>query len=139
LKGFKNTVIGYEGMDLLKYLECGDLREGFARIKCPDCHHEFILAFSCRRRWLCPSCHNKKVVQFGHHLKEAVLYPVPHRQYVFSIPKILRKFFFYDRKLLGRLSQCAVKGLTKFFQLTLSKNGRRGWATLSSCFTDITS
>gem|GEM_PF-5274260 len=22
-----------------------------ARIKCPDCHHEFILAFSCRGRW----------------------------------------------------------------------------------------
>jgi hypothetical protein len=33
----------------------------------------------------CPSCHNK-VVQFGHHLKETLLYPVPHRQYVFSIP-----------------------------------------------------
>jgi hypothetical protein len=61
------------------------------------------------------------VVQFGHHLKETVLYPVPHRQYVFAIPKILRKFFFYDRKLLGRLSQCAVKSLTKFFQLTLGK------------------
>jgi len=68
-----------------------------------------------------PSCHNKKVVQFGHHLKETVLYPVPHRQYVFSIPKILRKFFFYDRKLLGKLSQCAVKSLTKFFRLTLGK------------------
>jgi len=34
-----------------KYLECGDLNQGFARIKCPDCHHEFILAFSCRGRW----------------------------------------------------------------------------------------
>jgi len=68
-----------------------------------------------------PSCHNKKVVQFGHHLKETVLYPVPHRQYVFSVPKILRRFFFYDRKLLGRLSQCAVKSLTKFFQLILGK------------------
>ncbi|MCP3928211.1 MAG: hypothetical protein GY705_03815 [Bacteroidetes bacterium] len=58
-------------------------------------HHQFILAYSCRGRWFCPSCHNKKVVQFGHHLKETVLYPVPHRQYVFSILKILRKFFFF--------------------------------------------
>ncbi len=24
---------------------------------CPDCHHEFLLAFSCRGRWFCPSCH----------------------------------------------------------------------------------
>ncbi|MCP3892646.1 MAG: hypothetical protein GY702_27785 [Desulfobulbaceae bacterium] len=34
-----------------KYLECGDLHQGFARIKCPGCHHQFILAFSCRGRW----------------------------------------------------------------------------------------
>ena len=100
-----------------------------ARIKCPDCHHQFILAFSCRGRWFrslagsltCPSCHNKKVVQFGHHLKETVLYPVPHRQYVFSIPKILRKFFLYDRKLLGKFSQCAANSLAKFFKITLRK------------------
>lgn len=69
----------------------------------------------------CPSCHNKKVVQFGHHLKETVLYPVPHRQYVFFISKILRKFFLYDRKLLCKLSQCAAKSLTKFFKITLGK------------------
>ncbi|MCP3955925.1 MAG: transposase, partial [Desulfobacterales bacterium] len=92
-----------------------------ARINCPDCHHQFILAFSCRGRWYCPSCHAKTVVQFGHHLKETVLYPVPHRQYVFSIPKILRRFFLYDRKLLGKLSQCAAKSLTKFFKMTLGK------------------
>lgn len=104
-----------------KYLECGDLHQGFTRIKCPDCHHEFILAFSCRGRWFCPSCHNKKVVQFGHHLKETILYPVPHRQYVFSIPKILRRFFLYDRKVLGKLSQCAAKSLTKFLKTILGK------------------
>jgi len=74
------------------YLKCGDLAEGFARVLCPDCHHEFLLAFSCRGRWFCPSCHAKKVVQFGLHLKENIMYPVPHRQYVFSIPKILRTY-----------------------------------------------
>ncbi len=61
-----------------KYLECGDLHQGLARIKCSDCHHQYILAFSCRGRWFCPSCHNKKVVQIGHHLKETVLYQVSH-------------------------------------------------------------
>lgn len=24
------------------YLKCGDLREGFARIRCPDCRHEHL-------------------------------------------------------------------------------------------------
>lgn len=62
------------------------------------------------------------MVQFGHQLKETVLYPVPHRQYVFSIPKILRKFFLYDRKLLGKLSQCAARSLSSFFRISLGKN-----------------
>ncbi len=35
-----------------------------------------------------------------------LLYQLPHRQYVFSIPIILRKFFKYDQKLLGKLCQC---------------------------------
>jgi len=105
-----------------KYLECGDLEQGFARVRCPDCHHEYLLAFSCRGRWFCPSCHSKKVVQFGNHLHDNVLFPVPHRQYVFSIPKIIRRFFLYDRKLLGKLSQCAASCLTRFFRITLGKN-----------------
>ena len=105
-----------------KYLECGDLHKGFARVRCPNCHHEYLLAFSCRGRWFCPSCHAKKVVQFGAHLQANILYPVPHRQYVFSMPKILRLFFKYNRKLLGKLCQCAQKSLVTFFQQVLRKN-----------------
>ncbi|MCK5437837.1 MAG: transposase zinc-binding domain-containing protein, partial [Desulfobulbaceae bacterium] len=82
------------------YLKCGDLKEGFARVRCPECHHEYLLAFLCKGRWFCPSCHAKKVILFGEHLRHEIFYPVPHRQYVFSIPKILRIYFKYDRKLL---------------------------------------
>lgn len=85
------------------YLKCGDLREGFARIRCPDCRHEQLLSFSCRGRWFCPSCHAKKVIQFGELLRADILWPVPHRQYVFTLPKILRHHFRYDRKLLSKL------------------------------------
>jgi ribosomal protein S27E len=98
------------------YLKCGDLSEGFARVRCPDCHHEYLLAFSCRGRWFCPSCHAKKVVQFGMQLKENILYPVPYRQYVFSIPIILRTYFKYDRKLLGKFCHCVNKSLLQFFR-----------------------
>jgi hypothetical protein len=73
-----------------EYLSCGDLKQGFARVKCPACKHEYLLAYSCKGRWLCPSCQAKKVIQFGDHLKNNVLFPVPHRQYVFSIPIMLR-------------------------------------------------
>lgn len=104
-----------------KFLECGDLHQGFARIQCLDCKSEYLLAFSCRGRYFCPSCHNKKVVQFAHDLKESVLFPVPHRQYVFSIPKILRKFFLYNRKMLGKLSQCATNSLKVFLRMVLRR------------------
>jgi len=50
---------------IYRYLECGDLHNGFARVKCKDCGHEYLLAFSCKRRHFCPSCHQKRVVEFG--------------------------------------------------------------------------
>ena len=102
------------------FLKCGDLKQGFARVRCPECHHEYLLAFSCRGRWFCPSCHAKIVVQFSERLKEEILYPVPHRQYVFSITIILRHFFKYDRKLLGKLCHCVNQSLTIFFRTALN-------------------
>jgi hypothetical protein len=42
------------------------------------------------RCWFCPSCHQKKVLLFGEFIKESVAYPLPHRQYGFSLPKMLR-------------------------------------------------
>jgi hypothetical protein len=33
-----------------EFLGCGRLRGGFARIRCPKCRAEHLLAFSCRQR-----------------------------------------------------------------------------------------
>lgn len=89
---------------IYRYLDCGILHNGFARVKCGECGHEYLLAFSCKRRHFCPSCHQKRVVEFGEWLCQEVLKAVPHRHFVFSIPKILRRYFLYDRKLLSDLS-----------------------------------
>src|SRR4030042_437032 len=91
---------------IYRYLEGGDMHHGFARVKCRDCHHEYLLAFSCKRRHFCPSCHQKRVVEYSEWLLGNVLKKVPHRQWVFSIPKRLRIYFLYDRKLLSKLSKC---------------------------------
>jgi hypothetical protein len=32
------------------FLGCGDLHEGFARVRCGDCGHEMLVAFSCKQR-----------------------------------------------------------------------------------------
>jgi len=54
------------------------------------------------------------VVVFGEELCENVLKYVPHRQWVFSIPKRLRIYFMFDRKLLSKLSQCVWKVLSVY-------------------------
>jgi len=66
---------------IYKYLDCGDLHFGFARVRCEDCGHEYLLAFSCKRRQFCPSCHQKRVVEYGEWLLTNVLKDVSHRQW----------------------------------------------------------
>ena len=38
------------------FLDCGILACGFLRLRCGDCGHDKLLAFSCERRGFCPSC-----------------------------------------------------------------------------------
>ena len=98
-----------------RYLDCGNPRCGFARIRCPDCHAEHLLMFSCRTRGFCPSCHAKRLEEWGEWMREALLLDVPHRQVVFTIPRMLRIFFKYNRKLLGSLCRLALRSLIHYF------------------------
>ena len=100
---------------IYRYLDCGMLHNGFARVRCGECGHEYLLAFSCKRRHFCSSCHQKRVVEFGQWLCENVIKAVPHRHMVMSIPKILRRYFLYDRKLLSELSRCGWESLKAYF------------------------
>ena len=102
-----------------KFLDCGNLERGFARVRCDHCQHEFILAFSCKGRWFCPSCHQKKVQLFGELLSETILYPVPHRHFTLTIPKMLRPYFRFDRDLLKVLCRIANQCLVEFMRTAL--------------------
>jgi hypothetical protein len=108
---------------IFKYLDCGDLHMGFARVRCEECGHEYLLAFSCKRRQFCPSCHQKRVVEYSEWLLTNVLKDVPHRQWVFSIPKRLRIYFLYDRKLLAKLSICGWKVLSAYLKSAVPYDG----------------
>lgn len=48
-----------------KYLDCGNPRCGFARVRCPACREEYLLTFSCKTRGFCPSCQAKRVEIWG--------------------------------------------------------------------------
>jgi len=83
-----------------KFLECGDYSKGVTRIKCinPDCKYEYFRPFSCKRWYLCPSCNQKRLQLFAEHLSENVLLKLPHRQFVFTVHKLLRIYFKNDRE-----------------------------------------
>jgi hypothetical protein len=49
-------------------------------------------------------------------MREELLLDVPHRQVVFTIPRMLRIFFKYKRRLLGELCRAAVRALLRYFE-----------------------
>jgi hypothetical protein len=116
---------------IYRFLDCGVLHNGFARVRCDSCGHEYLLAFSCKRRHFCPSCHQKRVVEFGQWLLEEVVKAVPHRHWVFSIPKMLRRSFLYDRKLLCALSRCAWESLKQYLQEVLPETDAQPGAVIA--------
>jgi hypothetical protein len=104
-----------------KFLACGILTHGFARVRCGACKHEFLLAFSCKCRYFCPSCHAKRLALWGLWLEGTLLADVPHRQVVLTVPKRLRPYFLYDRTLLGELARVAARTVTAFWRATIGE------------------
>ncbi len=124
---------------IYRFLDCGDLHHGFARVRCGDCGHEFLVPFSCHGRNFCPSCHQKRVVEFGEFLCTTVLAKVPHRHIVFSLPKIIRRNFLYDRKLLGKMSRCAWECLEFFLKASCPGDSMPGAVVAIQTFGDLLS
>ena len=55
------------------FLECGILAHGFLRLRCGECDHDKLLAFSCKRRGFCPSCGARRMSQTAAHLVDHVI------------------------------------------------------------------
>jgi len=70
-----------------RYLRCGILAHGFARVHCGACGHDLLVAFSCKNRGICPSCSARRMHDTAMHLTERVLPHVPVRQWVLSLPR----------------------------------------------------
>jgi hypothetical protein len=47
--------------ELRRYLECGLLAHGFARVHCSRCLRDELVAFSCKGRGFCPSCCGRRM------------------------------------------------------------------------------
>jgi ribosomal protein S27E len=93
---------GHVAREFEDYLTCGRLEHGFLRVRCASCHHEKLVAFSCKRRGFCPSCGARRMVDSAALLVDEVLPKVPLRQWVLSVPFQLRFLFASYPDLMGK-------------------------------------
>jgi hypothetical protein len=100
-----------------RFLTCGDYRQGVARIRCvnPKCRHEYFRPFSCKGFFLCPTCSQKRTLLFAEYLDEQLLLALPHRQFVFTLPKALRVFLRHDQRLFAKLARLIFNLIAEFY------------------------
>jgi hypothetical protein len=106
-----------------RFLDCGDYTKGLARIRCtkPGCGTEYFKPFSCKVFHLCPSCSQKRTLLFGEYADEHLLLRLPHRQIVFTFPKVLRVFFRLDRRLYGEVTRLAYRLVQDFYAVAAGR------------------
>jgi len=103
-----------------RYLECGLLSGGFARLRCPECGDEKLLAFSCKGR-ICPSCWARRTADTAAHLVDRVLPEAPYRQWVLTFPWQIRFLLAVDHEFLSEM-------LATFTRTVFAWQRRRGRA-----------
>lgn len=106
-----------------KFLDCGLLEHGFARVRCGACGAELLVAFRCKGRGFCPSCQGRRLAEWSLWLDAQLLAPVAHRHVVLTIPKRLRGYFLYDRRRLGLLSRVASRTVHAYVSAALGEPG----------------
>ncbi|NUZ05903.1 transposase [Piscinibacter koreensis] len=95
------------------FLECGILAHGFLRLRCGECGHDRLLAFSCKRRGFCPSCGARRMSQTAAHLVDRVIPHVPVRQWVLSLPIPLRVLLAAQPELVTPVLQVVQRVVTR--------------------------
>jgi hypothetical protein len=94
------------------FLECGILAHGFLRLRCAECGHDKLLAFSCKRGF-CPSCGARRMSQTAAHLIDHVIPHVPVRQWVLSLPIPLRVLLAAQPQLVTPVLQVVQRVITR--------------------------
>lgn len=94
-----------------RYLRCGILSHGFARVRCPSCRDELLVGLSCKNRGVCPSCCARRMADTAAHLRDSVLPSVAVRQWVFTLPKRLRLLLAWRPKLISLALRLFLRAL----------------------------
>ena len=119
------------------FLECGILAHGFLRLRCGQCGHDRLLAFSCKRRGFCPSCGARRMSQTAAWLVDRVIPAVPVRQWVLALLIPLRLLLTSRPELLTAVLQVVQREIGRHLLggtgLRVSQ-GRGGAVTLIQRF-----
>ena len=102
---------GFVLQEFERYLDCGILARGFARVRCATCRKEILVGFSCKGRGICPSCGARRMHDIAAHLVDRILPSAPYRQWVLSFPKWLRVHIARD--------PCLAKQVQNIFQASI--------------------
>ncbi|MEH7093129.1 transposase [Cytobacillus firmus] len=100
-----------------KAIRCGTSDLGYARYECLGCEGEskpIFVCFTCKSRF-CHKC-GKKYTDDWSDKQQEMIFNVPHRHMVFTIPKELRNVFFQDRKKLKELSKKVAEVFQFYYQ-----------------------
>lgn len=90
-----------------RYLACGDLSRGFARVVCRACHYELLVPFSCKVR-ACPSCEGRRMTDGAARLVDSILpRDVDYRHWTLSFPRWLRARLLRDPAWSRRSWACS--------------------------------
>ena len=117
---------GHVTAEFERYLECGILAHGFARVRCTACGDDLVVAFSCKGRGFCPSCTTRRMQGTALHLTDRVVPHVPIRQWVLSLPRWARFLLARDPRLITRALRLALAEIFKLHRRRARKAGATG-------------
>ena len=116
-----------------EFLKCGILSHGFLRTQCQSCHHERLVAFSCKRRGFCPSCGARRMAESAAHLADEVFPKKPLRQWV-SFPFQMRFLFAKDPKVMGEVLTIVHRAISTYLIKKVGLTKKSGAKTGSVTF-----
>ena len=131
------TLPDYVHQEFEDYLKCGRLEHGFLRVRCEDCRHERLVAFSCKRRGFCPSCGARRMVDSAALLVDTILPRLPMRQWVLSFPFHLRLLFARQPLIMSKVLAIVYRTISTFLIKKAGfshKTARTGAVTLIQRF-----
>ncbi len=108
-------VLGYVEKKIREYIKCGILSHGFARARCEDCGHDFIIALSCKKR-VCPSCSTKYMEITSAHITDNIFPKVAVRQFVLSLPERMRYFTARDSALSRKVLKIFIDAIERQYK-----------------------